>query len=172
MVARRYGISLSRLTRYLTRSLHSPRELSSWTLKKKFHIYACSCIILHLSFKLRCYTRISNSEKSRLVYQNYTLEVKPVSCWNMINLHCVKNATHLSPYCCKPFRGDSNAVKGVKIAFFCVLLLMLTLEIRYLLQLLRWIKECRPLRIISSPTWLSRTLLLHFWLFRDTLLKY
>ena len=65
MVARRYGISLPRLTRYLTRSLHSPRELSSWTLKKKFHIYACSCIILYLSFKLRCYTRISNSEKSR-----------------------------------------------------------------------------------------------------------
>ena len=108
----------------------------------------------------------------RLVYQSYTLEVKPVSCWNMINLHCVKNATHLSPYCCKPFRGDSNAVKGVKIAFFCVLLLTSTLEIRYLLQLLRWIKECRPLRNISSPTWLSRTLLLHFWLFRDTLLKY
>ena len=64
MVARRYGISLSRLTRYLTRSLHSPRELSSWTLKKKFHIYACSCIIS--IYPLNCgVIRVSNSEKSR-----------------------------------------------------------------------------------------------------------
>ena len=32
-----------------------------------------------------------------LVYQSYTLEVKPVSCWNMINLHCVK-MQHISAH--------------------------------------------------------------------------
>ncbi|XP_022787256.1 uncharacterized protein LOC111327366 [Stylophora pistillata] len=38
-------------------------------------------------------------------------------------LNC-NNATQVSPYCCKPFQSDTNAVKGVKILFYCVLLLI------------------------------------------------
>lgn len=45
---------------------------------------------------------------------------------SIIDPNCGKNTTHFGPYCCKPFRGDSNAGKGVKIAFYCLLLLIST----------------------------------------------
>ena len=41
----------------------------------------------------------------------------------MSNFAC-NNATQLNSYCCKPFQSDTNAIKGVKILCYCVLLLM------------------------------------------------
>lgn len=41
----------------------------------------------------------------------------------MSNFTCI-NVTELSPYCCKLFQSDTEAVKGVKILFYCVLLFM------------------------------------------------
>ena len=65
MVACRYGISLVVFNSTSHSFAALTRELSSYTLEEKFHIYARPCIILYFSHKLWCYTGISGPEKSR-----------------------------------------------------------------------------------------------------------
>ena len=65
MVACRYGISLLVFNSTSHSFAALTLELSCLILEEKFHIYARPCIILYLSHKLRCYTRISGPKKSR-----------------------------------------------------------------------------------------------------------